>query len=301
MYAGVSPNYGTNWGSTMTDHREADLRHWIQAAAARSHPIKLDDVLNGTPPDLKPRTPADLTMSEPTIIVDLAEETPVTNKRNLYLALAAAVAVIALGAYAVTNSDSTTVAANQGDPAPATTPIQATTSIPMSRTEMATAFWQAMAAGDRDQVLGIVDPAALDSQELAIWGRAQTLQGQFDWYESVGWKWQLSKCEPADDDVTIRCTASASNTWSESLGVEPVSGNFLVVFSDDGITDVTEELDSFISQWSPQVFAVFADWVQENHPDDAAIMFDFDMDINQEILDLYELNTGRFAESLQGA
>ena len=127
MSAEASQNYDTSWGSTMTDQRQADLRQWIQAAAGTSHPIKLEDVLNGTPPDLKPKTAADLTMSEPPIIVDLAEENPVTNKRNLYLALAAAVAVIALGAYAVNNSDSTTVAANQNDPTSTTTPIETTT------------------------------------------------------------------------------------------------------------------------------------------------------------------------------
>ena len=115
------------------------------------------------------------------------------------------------------------------------------------------------------------------------------------------------RCEPTDHDVIIRCTASASNTWTGALGVEPISGNFLVVFNDDGITNVIEELNSFRSQWTPQVFKVFANWVEANHPDDAAIMFEADTDINQETpgslrtehQPLRRVPTRRIAETIQ--
>jgi hypothetical protein len=48
------------------------------------------------------------------------------------------------------------------------------------------------------------------------------------------------------------------------------------------------------------VFGAFAEWVEINHPDDAKVMFDFDMDVDSEILAFYEVNTERFVEAQRG-
>lgn len=277
----------------MSDRREADLREWIQAAAAATRTIELEEILDGN------RAPADLTSSEPRIVVDLEAEEPVTNRRNLYLAIAAALGVLALGTYALNRADGTTSAANRDDATTTTTAAETTTStstVSTSRTEMATAFWQALAAGDKEQALSLVDPVERDSPAVPPHGRAFTLEGQFDWYDAVGWEWQLSTCE-AETGAAPTCTVSASNAWSEALGIEPIAGRFRVSFSDDGIIRVTDTSGSFSSRWSQQAFEPFASWVQENHPDDAEVMFDFDTDVNDEILDLYEINTTRFVES----
>ncbi|MDH3300252.1 MAG: hypothetical protein OES24_07070 [Acidimicrobiia bacterium] len=171
--------------------------------------------------------------------------------------------------------------------APAPTPAQ-----------VATAYWQALEAGDREAALGFVDPTALDSGDPAPFGRAGTYASILDWYEAVDWQWRLNECVDFDDGAA-KCSVTAGNAWSEVLGVEPVTGIFIVRFGENGIIEVEDQVDNFLAQWGPQVFEVFFDWVTENHPDDAAIMFDFSVDTNPEILSLYELNTARFVEAQQ--
>ncbi len=161
--------------------------------------------------------------------------------------------------------------------------------------EDATAFWVAMEAGDREAAIGYLDPAAAESGQANTFGRASTIDGQFDWYETVGWEWTLDAC--VEGEETVECRAAAHNAWSDALGVEPVTGTFVLTVGEDGITGIVDESDSFISQWSPMVFEVFANWVAANHPEDAEIMFDFSVDANQQILDLYEVNTERFVEA----
>jgi hypothetical protein len=166
--------------------------------------------------------------------------------------------------------------------------------------EDATAFWSAMEAGDREAAIGYLDPAAAESGQANTFGRASTIDGQFDWYETVGWEWTLDACVE-NEGGGVECRAAAHNAWSDALGVEPVTGTFVLTVGDDGISGIVDESDSFISQWSPMVFEVFANWVAANHPEDAEIMFDFSVDANQQILDLYEVNTERFVEAQKSA
>jgi hypothetical protein len=112
----------------------------------------------------------------------------------------------------------------------------------------------------------------------------------------VGWEWSLESCAKGDAGA-VECTAAASNAWSDALGVEPVTGTFVVSIGDDGILTVNEQSVSFSSQWSPMVFEVFQRWVRSNHPDDARVMFDLGVDVTPEILALYEVNTERFVDA----
>ncbi|MEX2251597.1 MAG: hypothetical protein WD895_05945 [Acidimicrobiia bacterium] len=160
--------------------------------------------------------------------------------------------------------------------------------------EDATAFWEAVEAGDLDAALAHVDPTA----ELATFGWAGALEATFDWYEAVGWKWTLEECVEGDAE-TVECTATARNAWSDALEVEPVRGIFVLRFGENGITEIVDKADMFLNKWSAQVFEVFAGWVETNHPEDFAIMFDYSGDASAEILDLYETNTNRFVQAQQ--
>lgn len=166
---------------------------------------------------------------------------------------------------------------------------------PATPVEQATLFWQAVAAGDRDAAFAVVDPAALASGEVNTFGRAATLEGQFDWYEAVGWEWTFDGC--SDGAAVLECTATARNPWSDVLDVDPVTGTFEVEVGEAGITAITDQSGSFMSQWSPQVFEVFGNWVLDHHLDEGELMFDFEVDIDPEILDLYRVNTERFVEA----
>jgi hypothetical protein len=164
--------------------------------------------------------------------------------------------------------------------------------------ETATAFWEALAADDREVALSLVDPALLESGAGDPFGRAQMLEQQFDWYDAVGWQWALQNCVMSDAGV-VECTASASNAWSEALGLEPVPGTFVVRYGDGGITTVKDQSASISSQWLPNVYRVFERWVQEHYPEDAQSMFNLSVGVDPEILAMYELNTERFVEAQQ--
>jgi hypothetical protein len=194
----------------------------------------------------------------------------------LVAAIAAAVLAIGIGVFMT----------SQG-PQIAATPV-----------DRATAFWVAMAAGDRETAIAQMATGATAVGRANTFGRAHTLQGQFDWYESVGFHWAIDECiETAEGE--IECTVFGRNAWSDALGVEPVIGTFVMEVGEDGITEIAEKDESFTSQWLPLAFDVFAIWVWANHPADAAVMFT-DGDVNPEILDLYEINTERFVEAHGG-
>lgn len=164
-----------------------------------------------------------------------------------------------------------------------------------TQVEDATAFWEAVEAGDLDAALAHVDPTA----DLATFSWAVApLEATLDWYEAVGWKWTLNECVEGDAE-TVECTATARNAWSDALEVEPVPGIFVFRFGENGIIEIVDKADMFLNKWSPQVFEVFAGWVETNHPEDFAIMFGSSGDPSAEILDLYETNTNRFVQAQQ--
>jgi hypothetical protein len=169
------------------------------------------------------------------------------------------------------------------------------TASPLDR---ATAFWTAVSAGHRETAVSYLDPDAADSREASPFGRAFTLERQFDWYEVTGWQWTLHECLEVDDGG-IECRVSARNDWSDAIGLEPIVGVHVMEFGDEGITAVIDKDENFRSQWIPLSFEVFAGWVETHHPEDAVIMFGDD-DVNQQILDRYRINTDRFVAAYPG-
>lgn len=196
--------------------------------------------------------------------------------RGLLVAAAVAAVVIAIGIGAVFLSRGSQIAA---------APV-----------ERATAFWMAVSAGDRETAVSYLDPAAAASGEANIFGRAWIFENQFDWYQATGWEWTLDQCVEIDDG-DIECTVAARNDWSDAIGQEPVVGVYVVEIGESGITAFIDKDENFRSQWIPQAFEVFARWVGTHHPADGAIMFNRALDLNQEMLDLYEINTDRFVET----
>lgn len=191
-----------------------------------------------------------------------------------------------------TSSDDVTAPSERVESTPSTASAE-------PQVETATAYWEALAADDREVALSLVDSAFLESGAGDPFGRARTLEQQFDWYDAVGWQWALQNCLTSDAGA-VECTVSASNAWSEALGLEPITGTFVVSYGDEGIRAVQDQSRSFSSQWLPMVYFVFEEWVQTNHPEDAQVMFNFGVDLNPEMLAMYKLNTERFVEAQQG-
>lgn len=278
----------------MTEHGQIELRRWIQETASSSRPIEIDDVVGRAPTGIDQGVPEEVTEIAPPVIDELVQRTPRRADRSAVL-VTVAVALVAIVALvlAIGSGGSSQVidVADERDDA----------TVVAGRVGVAEAFWEAVAAGERETALGYVDPAEVDSGFLALHGRAFTLDDQFDWYEVVGWRWRLGECTTSNAGPdTVECTISARNAWSDSLGLEPITGSYSLRFSEAGIVELRNPLGEFAGQWNADVFGVFEDWVRENHPADADIMFNFSVDVNDEILRLYELNTARFVDAQQG-
>jgi len=224
---------------------------------------------------------------------------PTKNQRILLVAAVGLAAVAGIGLWALRADDATTIAT---DPTTTTTEATAqdeesatTTSTARSVADVATEFWEALAAGDRQATLDLIATASMDSIVLPPAGLIEAPTDQFDWYQAVGWQWRIESCVDAEAG-TAECTASATNTWSEAMDLDPVVGRFLVQVSDQKVTTISETGDPFSDQWLSFVFPSFFNWVTANHPDDAATMFETDSGLTEEILELYELNTIRFVD-----
>ena len=161
--------------------------------------------------------------------------------------------------------------------------------------DRATEFWMAVSAGDREAAVLHLDPNAARSGEANLFGRASTLETNFDWYEAVGWQWTLDQCVEVEGG-DIECTVTTRNDWSDAIGLEPIVSVQHMEVGDTGITAIIDKDENFRSQWIPKSFEIFASWVEAHHPEDVPIMFGPD-DVNQQILDLYEINTERFVEA----
>lgn len=194
---------------------------------------------------------------------------------SVAVAIAAVVIAIGIGAMVATRGSQTT-----------------------SQLDRATDFWVAVSAGDREAALSYLDPLAAQSGDANLFGRASTLEANFDWYEAVGWEWTLDQCVEVDGGG-IECTVTTRNDWSDAIGLEPIVSVHQVEVGDTGITAIIDKDENFRSQWIPRSFEVFANWVETHHPEDVLIMFGPD-DLNPQILDLYEINTERFVEAYPG-
>jgi hypothetical protein len=159
----------------------------------------------------------------------------------------------------------------------------------------ATAFWEAVSVDDREGAISYLDPEQVESGVVNLFGRAHTIEGQFEWYEAVGFRWDLEKCiETAQE--SIECTVTGRNDWSDAIGIDPVRGTYFMEFGENGITNIIEQRESFVRQWLPDVFDTFSRWVSTYHPEDAPIMWN-DSELTQEGLELFRINTARFVEA----
>ncbi|HEX5671779.1 MAG TPA: hypothetical protein VFY46_03560 [Acidimicrobiia bacterium] len=250
----------------------------VVAMFAKANPVPSLDLLDPVEPldpgHLEDRSKRSWEMTE---LKTEKQQVPPRQARWLVPALATLAIVTAIGLFM----------ASRG-PQIAATPV-----------DMATAFWVAVADGDAEAAIAYVDPAAAtESGGANIFGRAHSLEGQFEWYESVGWQWTLDECIQTDQGQA-ECAVAGSNAWSDALGEEPVPGTYIMEVGPKGITAMVDKDEGFARRWGEVSFLVFADWVERNHPSDAAVMWS-DSDINQEILDLFEVNTARFVAEQTG-
>ncbi len=89
----------------------------------------------------------------------------------------------------------------------------------------------------------------------------------------------------------MSCELTGRGDWSDAIGLNPGPAVATVTVGENGITFVDSD-DFFDSQWAP-AFRAFADWVRQNHPDDARVMWGVRL-LDDEITELFRVNTERF-------
>ena len=99
----------------------------------------------------------------------------------------------------------------------------------------------------------------------------------------------------------MTCSYTMENAWSQALGVGPFTGStFEFVIADGQIQQIIHYFD--FNLFAPQVFEVWVAWLNDTHPDDVDVMYDFTDGVatihsTPEALALQEQYTNEFVES----
>lgn len=166
-----------------------------------------------------------------------------------------------------------------------------------SAIEVAETFIRARNAWDAETTMALF-AAGADVQDLEVSEVAHYTR-QYEWYQAVGWRWELDECVETDPGPPshVECSYTHHNAWMDALGDEPIAQSYLFVIEDGRIAELSNTFGTF-SAWSE-----FRNWVNANHPDDVSVMYTsrggFDApSYTTEALDLWRRYTEEFAASL---
>ena len=165
---------------------------------------------------------------------------------------------------------------------------------------LAQRFVEARDAWDGEAVRALVaDDAVID--DFAVSSPDDYIAGaEID--RATGWRYMQPECTAIvpGPPIQVSCTYTMQNAWSEALGVGPFTGsNFRFVIADGQIQQVTHIFD--VSEFDPEVWAIFQEWLSATHPDDVGVMFDANsgnFSLTPEAIALFEQHTTEFVASL---
>jgi Tol biopolymer transport system component len=147
-------------------------------------------------------------------------------------------------------------------------------------TDVAMGFVGAYGAHDADQAITyLADDTHLaityNSHTSRIEGTPEQLRLHLAWLEAVRDQRTLDSCDRVSssaDGTAIRCTYEFHSFGSDELGRGPFRGSYFDLTVRDGkIVQATETIE--ISEFSPQMWEPFADWMDANYPADADVMY----------------------------
>ena len=160
-------------------------------------------------------------------------------------------------------------------------------------------FVEARDTWDGEAVRALVaDDAVID--DLAV-TNADDYLAVAEVEQATGWRYMRPDCTATvpEPPITVTCTYTMQNAWSQAIGVEPFTGSsFEFVIADGQIQQVTHDFD--VSEFGPQVFDVFVAWLSDTYPDDVDVMLDSssgNFSLTPEALALFEQHTTEFVSS----
>jgi hypothetical protein len=147
--------------------------------------------------------------------------------------------------------------------------------------ELARGFVEAWGAFDADRAIGLL-AADADITGVIDWFTTEDVQGTRDelrlllsLLEAQSYEQMLDSCDELSrtaTETTVHCTFDFHSLRSDELGLGPFSGSYFDLTVRDGaIVRASTNLNS--DEFSSQVWSPFADWMEANHPDDAAAIY----------------------------
>ena len=242
--------------------------------------------------------------------------------RNLAIALIATIPLAACSSGASDDARSddvaepigpTTTAGDDVDPGPAATlPPESSASVTVAPPPapdsqeaigLAQRFVEARDAWDGEAVRALVaDDAVID--DFAVSSPDDYIaDAELD--RAIGWRYMQPECTAIvpGPPIQVSCTYTMQNAWSEALGVGPFTGsNLRFVIANGQIQQVTHIFD--VSEFDPEVWAIFQEWLSATHPGDVGVMFDTnsgDFSLTPEAIALFEQHTTEFVASLNNS
>jgi hypothetical protein len=218
------------------------------------------------------------------------------NSKILAAAAAVVIAVVIVGVVWAALDDSADPVATS----PSIDDAASTTTEPPSARQVARAYWEAIAASDLDAAVALLDPSVVSHLHVKPAGSASTLAELFDFYDAVGWEWEVEGCRRTETQRNVvECGVVERNAWSEVLGIAPMTTSYRVAVRDGGVNRLSNR-EERCCPGLPEFYL----WVHEMYPDDAAVMWESDPAAvmwesypDGERVALFELNTARFVDA----
>jgi hypothetical protein len=188
-------------------------------------------------------------------------------------------------------------------PTPPSTTASVETAAPV---ETAEAFLEAYYGRfDVDQAFAYlgVEPEAVG---LSTAGAANyQLMARF--FQATGSQLVDLQCEEesaSPDQAVVSCTWSTHDFFSDQLGRGPFGPNADELTIVEGkIVSIVDGTDEGPNEFSNQIWEPFADWIEENHPDDRAVMYDpfpYGWRITDESIPVWEQRLREYVAEVRG-
>jgi hypothetical protein len=156
--------------------------------------------------------------------------------------------------------------------------------------EVAAAYLEAAAAHDLDAATELLAPDVV-VEEMEEWEHDR----------AYGWVVHNQGCEETStgpDGTTVRCSVEVVADVAQALGLEPGTGTYRIIVDDGQVRSVRLNFEDFGGL--EEAWDVFRVWVEENHPDDVATMYDPATEFSAQSIALWEQYVDEYLASLEG-
>ena len=241
------------------------------------------------------------------IDIEATPSRPPNRHRWWIVTAAAAAAVLVVGVVLLAIRDDETEPATDEAPVPTPGAVAETTN--EAAQEIAQGFAEAYGALDVDRAITYLADDADITGLIDSWtteevhGTVDELRLLTSLLEAMSFRQTLDSCDELSSsatDTTVRCAFEFQSLRSDELGLGP--------FDDDSYFDLTVRDGTIVhaslgpssAQFTSQVWSPFAEWMEANHPQDAAAMYDSPnaggIRLAEEAAPLWEQNTQDYVQ-----